>query len=119
VRDRDTPKVALVVDDEFLIVMEVESILVAAGYLVLGAVNLVEARQILGQHSIDIAVLDFRMGEDVIALGHELQARNVPTVFCTGSLAEEVRAVFPAARVIPKPFTGELLLGVVAAALPA
>ena len=118
-RDRDTPRVVLVVDDEFLIVLEVESVLGAAGYVVLGAVNMMEARQLLDQHAIDIAVLDFRMGEDVVELARELQARNVPMVFCTGSLTEEVQAVFPAAVVIAKPFTREILLGVVAAALPA
>lgn len=110
---------ALVVDDEFLIVMELEAILAAAGYRVLGAVNLVEARQLLDQHSIDIAVLDFRMGDDVVGFAHDLHARNVPVVFCTGSMADEVEAVFPAAAVIAKPFTGDILLGVVAAALPA
>ena len=109
---------ALVVDDEFLIVVELESILAAAGFFVLSAVNVAEARQLLSLRKIDVAVLDFRMGPGATELARELEGRNVPIVFCTASMADEVRALFPTAPVVAKPFTRDMLLATLAAVLP-
>lgn len=114
-----SPIVALVVDDEYLIAVELESILEDAGYRVLSAVNVPEAREIADAHPVRVAVLDFRMGEAAVAFARELSARNVPIIFCTGSLPEEVAAVFPAVPVLPKPFAPELVRAVVAAAVAA
>jgi CheY-like chemotaxis protein len=102
VHNQVLPRVALVVDDEFLIVVELESIIVAA--------NLAEARQFMALRTIDVAVLDFRMGPDATALERELQRRNVPIVFCTASTVDEVAADFPTVPVVAKPFTGDMLL---------
>jgi DNA-binding response OmpR family regulator len=99
----------LVLDDEFLIAIELESILSAAGYTVLSAVNVGEARGLMALGPVDVAVLDFRMGHGAAELAHELHAAGVPLLFCTGSLAEEVRAVFPDAPVLPKPFSSREL----------
>lgn len=116
--DQVSPPVALVVDDEFLIVVELESILAAAGFFVLSAVNVAEARQVMALRPIDVAILDFRMGPDSTALARELQRRNVPIVFCTASMLEEVAADFPAAPVVAKPFTEDMLLATLATVLP-
>jgi DNA-binding response OmpR family regulator len=106
---------ALVVDDEFLIALELESALQAAGYEVLTAVTPAEAHALLGQRRVDVAVLDFRMGADSVALAHALGTQSIPFFFCTGSLPEEVEAVFPGVRMITKPFSGGELLAAIAA----
>lgn len=114
---RQSSRVVLFVDDEYLIAIELESILSAAGYLVLSAVNVSEARQLLRLREVDLAVLDFRMGEAALELARDIEASGVPILFCTGSLPDEVEAVFPAARVIGKPFETSMILENVAAAL--
>ena len=113
----DSPLVALVVDDEFLIAVELEAILTAGGYHVLSAVNVTEARHLASLRPIDVAVLDFRMGAGAVDFARELQARGVPTLFCTGSTLDEVHAVFPATPVIAKPFSSDDLLASVKAAI--
>jgi CheY-like chemotaxis protein len=118
VHDQLSPRVALVVDDEFLIVVELESILNAAGFIVLSAVSVAEARQVMARSPIDVAVLDFRMGPEATALARELQRRNVPIVFCTASMLDEVAALFPATPVVAKPFTTDMLLTTLETVLP-
>lgn len=111
----DMSLVGLVLDDEFLIAIEIESILVSAGYQVASAVSVREARQLVdGGATIDFAVLDFRMGEGAVELARDLMDRSVPIFFCTGSLADEVHSVFPGVPVVPKPFVAESLLGAIA-----
>jgi DNA-binding response OmpR family regulator len=106
---------ALVVDDEFLIAVELESALQSAGYDVLTAVTPAEARALLERRRVDVAVLDFRMGEDSVNLAKSLGEQAVPFFFCTGSLPEEVEAVFPGIRMIGKPFTERELLAAITA----
>jgi two-component system, response regulator PdtaR len=113
----DPPRQALVLDDEYLIAVEVEAILADAGYDVLSAVTVAEARDFATRHAVNVAVLDFRMDQAAHQLAHQLRSLNVPVIFCTGALAEEVRAVFPDAPVISKPFETATLLDAVAAAL--
>lgn len=117
VRDQGSPFVALVVDDEYLIAIELESMLSAAGFQVLSAVNVAEARSLTANTPVHVAVLDFRMGDGALDLARDLKAQGVPLVFCTGSMVEEVHAVFPDASVISKPFIAELVLSTVTAAL--
>lgn len=114
---RQSSNVVLVVDDEYLIAIELESILSSAGYLVLSAVNVAEARKALQLQGVDAAVLDFCMGDGALELARDLEASGVPILFCTASLPDEVDAVFPAARVIGKPFEAAMILQSVAAAL--
>ncbi len=112
-----SPPVALVVDDEFLIAVELEAILTGGGYRVVSAVSVAEARHLVSQRPVDVAVLDFRMGAGAADFARELQASGTPMLFCTGSSTEEVHAVFPAATVLAKPFSGGDLLAQVAAVM--
>lgn len=112
-----SPAVVLVLDDEFLIAIELESILSAVGHQVLSAVNTGEARELLSARPVDVAVLDFRMGHGATELAQELYAAGLPLLFCTGSLPEEVHAVFPGAPVLAKPFSGDDLIRAVAGVL--
>ncbi|RYE87761.1 MAG: response regulator [Hyphomicrobiales bacterium] len=117
VNDRVASLVALVVDDEYLIAVELEAIMESSGYDVLSAINVHEARQLMDLRSIDVAVLNFRMKDGTLDLARDLEARGVPLVFCTGSLPEEVHALFPGVAIVPKPFTAAGLLAIVKAAI--
>ncbi len=112
-----SPLVALVVDDEFLIAVELEAILTAGGYHVLTAANVPEARNLADLRSIDVAVLNFRMGAGAIEFAQALQTRGVPTLFCTGSSPTEVHALFPSALVLAKPFSSDQLLALLKGAI--
>lgn len=72
----------LVVEDEFLIAMELEATLTAAGYEVLGPVaTAAEALGLLSVHAPDGAVLDVNLGDHrVTAVAQELATRNIPFV---------------------------------------
>lgn len=104
---------ALVVDDEFLIAVELEATLQDAGYVVLTAVTPAEAHQIVERQKIDVAVLDFRMGSESLELATALRSRSVPFVFCTGALRDEVDARFPGTPMVGKPFTASELLAII------
>ena len=84
-----------------------------------GAEDRPEARRLAELRAIDVAVLDFHMGEDAVSFARHLQASGVPLIFCTGSMPEEVHSLFPATPVVAKPFAGGQLLAVVKAAISA
>lgn len=111
VNSKDTPPpVALVVDDEFLIAIEMEAILAAAGFEVMSAVSVSEAERLAAARAAHVAVLDFRMGDGAHHFARRLRDNGVPLLFCTGSMADEVHALFPGAVVISKPFIADALL---------
>jgi DNA-binding response OmpR family regulator len=106
-------KVILVVEDEFLIAMELESMLEGGGYEVLGPVTTVAAALvILGHHRPDACVLDFNLrGEQVTPVARVLKAAGVP--FLLSSAYEQVvfdgDAAFSGAINIGKPASREQL----------
>lgn len=116
--ERSDPAVILVLDDEFLIAVAIESILTEAGYEVVSAVSIAEARRLMSERPPDLAVLDFRLGDGAADLAADLVGAGVPLLFCTGSLPEEVQAVFPGAAVVAKPFADDILLAAVRRMLP-
>jgi AmiR/NasT family two-component response regulator len=104
----------LVVEDEFLIAMEVESLLAEAGHEVVGPVGDVEgALGLIAKHPIDAAVLDVNLGDGATSarLAAELARQRIGFVLSTGyrqqDLATEYGADVP---VIQKPIDGQRLL---------
>lgn len=104
----------LVVEDEFLIAMEVEDLLTQAGYEVVGPVGDVEAAlALVGRHPIDAAVLDVNLGDGSTSarVAAELARRQIGFVLSTGyrqqDLASEYGAEVP---VIQKPIDSQRLL---------
>jgi DNA-binding NtrC family response regulator len=96
----------LVVEDEFLIAMEVEDILRASGAEVVGPFGRVEpALGAVQKEVLDGAVLDVRLdGETSEQVAAELISRGVPVLLTTGYEAEQLP---PALRHLPrlrKPF---------------
>jgi FixJ family two-component response regulator len=76
----------LVVEDEFLLAMELEALLEQRGWRVLGPVATVDrALAMLDQHRPAIAVLDVNLkGRRATPLAAALQDRGVPFVLVTG-----------------------------------
>lgn len=110
------PLTALIVETNFLIAAAIEALLADAGHTTLVATTPEEATHLLASSQIDVALIDFRLQHgDPDGLIHQLRGQNVPFVFCTAALSEEVAEVFPGARIIAKPFSDADLLAEIAA----
>ena len=116
-------KRCFVLDDEFLIALDIQQILERAGAIHVASVaSAVEALELLGREpKFDLAVLDVKLGGvernslDIAALLH---TQGVPFVFLTGMRADDVHAKkFPNAPVIEKPYDATALLRAVQHAL--
>lgn len=116
-------KRCFVLDDEFLIALDIQQILERAGAAHVASVaSAAEAVALLGREpKFDVAVLDVKLGDpernslDVAAL---LQTQCTPFVFLTGMRVDDVHAkIFPNAPVIEKPYDATALLRAVQRAL--
>ena len=116
-------KRCFVLDDEFLIALDIQQILERAGAShVTSVASAAEAIEVLGREpKFDLAVLDVKLGSvernslDVASLLH---TQGVPFVFLTGMRADDVHAKkFPNAPVIEKPYDATTLLRAVQHAL--
>jgi DNA-binding NtrC family response regulator len=104
-------RTVLVVDDEFLIASMIEDIFARQGANVLTATRVDEAQAHLAAGHVDFALIDYQMrATPSEPVWSELQARNIPFAFCTGSLAAEMHEKFPGIIIIPKPFSEDGIL---------
>ena len=92
----------LIVEDEFLLAMELESLLERRGCLVLGPVSSVrQALTMLDGEEPDIALLDVNLkGERATPVAAALLARGVPFVLITGYSAPQLSE--PELRAAPR-----------------
>lgn len=96
----------LVVDDEFMIALDLEMLLLEAGAAqVLTCASLAEGLDAARTAPIDAAVLDVRLGAETSEpVAAALAARAVPFIFYSGQpLAEVMRRAYPGVRLIAKP----------------
>jgi DNA-binding response OmpR family regulator len=104
----------LIVEDEFLIAMELDITLTSAGYQVLGpARNVSAALGLLRTERPDAAVLDVNLaGEWVTPVAEVLRAMFVPFILASGYGAADLQAepVLRDAVNVGKPSRSELLL---------
>jgi CheY-like chemotaxis protein len=116
-------KRCLVLDDEFLIALDIQQILERAGATqVVCVASAAEARDFLRRETkFDIAVLDVKLsGPELNSLGvaEMLAEEGTPFVFLTGMRVDDVHAKrFPEAPVIEKPYDAIALLDAVRRAL--
>lgn len=96
---------ALVVENEYLIMVDIEDALRSLGFKAITAVrNLPEALAAIARETFDFAVLDVQLdSEQTFPAARELQARNVPFVFCTGF--DHPLVGFESVPVVRKPFS--------------
>jgi CheY-like chemotaxis protein len=118
-------KRCLVLDDEFLIALDIQQILEHAGAAqVVCVASAEEALDLLrSEPRFDIAVLDVKLsGPEGTSLGVAsiLAGNGTPFVFLTGMRIDDVHAkLFPGAPVIEKPYDAVALLDAVRRALGA
>jgi DNA-binding response OmpR family regulator len=102
----------MVVEDEFLLALRIETILSRAGIEVVGPAGTVEeGLKLAAESPLDGAVLDVNLhGQRVDSVASVLAQRNVPFLFVTGHGREVLPQAFRDAVMISKPFNdGELL----------
>ena len=116
-------KRCLVLDDEFLIALDIQQTLELAGAeYVAAAASVPEALALLrSEPDFNLAVLDVKLsGPDVNSLGLAalLAAKGTPFIFLTGMRVDDVHSrQFPHAPVIEKPYDRATLLDAVRRAL--
>lgn len=105
---------ALVVETNFLVASAIEDPLAQAGYTVVVATTVDEARAAIASYQIDVAIIDFRLQHGAAdGLLARLAAAGIPYLFCTAATSAEVTENFPGARVIEKPFLDSMLIAAV------
>ena len=113
----------LVLDDDFLIALDIQEVLENAGATSVTCVaNVADALTAMEKvPSFDLAVLDIAVGEDSnsnMKVPATLQARGTPFVFLTGMGGDDRRArQFPEAPVVDKPYQADELLAALRRAL--
>lgn len=110
-RNDDAPRALraapiLVLEDSFLILMELESILLDAGAAAVWACRSVrEALRALAEREVAAAILDMQIDRETsLPVARALSERGVPFFFYTGQLdTGAVRAEWPECLVVAKP----------------
>jgi PAS domain S-box-containing protein len=105
----------LVIEDEPLVAMDMESTLTAAGCEVVGpAATLERAKLLIEESNCDAALLDVNLaGQPVDQLATLLTRNNLPFAFVTGYGREALPSGFRGAVVLGKPFAADQLLATV------
>ena len=108
----------LVVEDEMIIALHIESTLIDLGHHVTCASTRAEALDLLDATDYDLAVVDYHLNDgDAAPLAAELTTRRVPFIVCSGSTGlEELGEVFQGAAFLAKPFSTEGLLSAISSA---
>jgi PAS domain S-box-containing protein len=105
----------LIVEDEPLVAMDIQSMLTTAGCTVAGpAGTLEEAKRLLAAEPCDAALIDVNLnGEPIDHLLPVLRQQGVPFAFVTGYGPKVLSKTFEETVTIGKPFTAEQLLAVI------
>src|SRR5215470_9598197 len=95
----------LLVEDEFLIALEVERTLQAAHGEVVGrAANVARAMKLADTPNLSAAILDFRLQfGNSFPVASKLRADGVPFIFYTATTIPELPAAWPGVPIVMKP----------------
>jgi len=95
----------LIVEDDLLLLMELESILLEAGAEVAGSCRSVREGLAAADDRVAAAILDVRVGRETIApVARRLASRGTPFVFYTGQVQNDPElAEWPGCTVLSKP----------------
>ena len=112
----------LILEDEFMIAMEFETVLLEAGYQVLGpAADVDSALALIESEKPDAGVLDVNLGhgETSAPVAERLSDMEVPFILCTGyQMAEFVQQYGDAVPILQKPVDAAKLVDVLKCLLP-
>ena len=110
----------LVVEDDFLISMDLKEVFTDAGAQVVGPCrSVIDAVAFVNEGNISVAILDIRLAlESVVPVAIQLTDRRIPFVFYTGYLdTGEIQEKFPHCKVVYKPASPENLVDAIAEVL--
>lgn len=101
----------LIVEDEFLVGIQLEDDLHAAGYRAVGPyAKLEDAVLAARREQFDLAILDINLnGEKVFPLADELIARGIPIILISGYLASDLPERFRDRPLLAKPYDPTVL----------
>lgn len=105
----------LLIEDQFLIRMDLQCVLEDRGASVTSAPSVSQGLKILTEEDFDLAVLDVHLPDgDVYPIATQLQEREVPIVFHSGhARAEELQKVFPSSVALSKPASDQEIVAAV------
>lgn len=106
----------LAVEDEFMLLLEIATVLSNAGATVVQCATLAEALQTLDAESFSAAILDVRLGRESIApVARRLADLGTPFIFYTGQVPSEWQLTqWPRVRIVSKPAPPAVLISAVA-----
>jgi DNA-binding NtrC family response regulator len=106
----------LAVEDDYVVLLEIATVLEAAAAVVLKCTTVEDALQAIDANRFDAAVLDMRIGQGTVApVAHKLAELGTPFVFYTGlATSEETIRQWPRTRIVPKPAAAGALVRAVA-----
>lgn len=104
------PKTVLIVDDEMIICLDLQTQLESLGHRAIIAPTYAEATRIIATERLDLAVLDWHHGDlSGETFAQALRDKRIPFIFCSGS-TQELVAAFPDVPLVPKPYmSGQLV----------
>ncbi|MDN5787609.1 response regulator [Pseudorhodobacter sp.] len=108
----DQMKKILVVEDEWLIAMDIERMLEEHGFGVVGpARNVAIALELIQSNEIDAAFLDINLGaEESFPIAERLVGSGVPVTFISAHARDQIPARFSGADLLSKPVTPQHLV---------
>jgi PAS domain S-box-containing protein len=114
-----TEKRILVIEDEVLLSMDIETSLIDAGYQVIGPAGTIEAaKKLITDGNCDAALVDANLGgQPVDELAVSLVRENIPFAFVTGYGRDALPQEFRENMLLGKPFSLDQLLSVVSTLL--
>jgi CheY-like chemotaxis protein len=111
----------LVLDDEFLIALDIQQVLESAGAAAVACTgNAADAlKAVKAAEPFDLAVLDFRLEgrSSSLDVADALFEAKTPFVFLTGMLGDRELKKYPDAPVVEKPYDAQLLIDAIVRAL--
>jgi two-component SAPR family response regulator len=109
-----TRKRFLIVEDEFLVALEMETILCNAGFEIVGTSETrTGALQLIADHELDAAFIDCNLnGQSSHDVAEALSGKRVPFAFVTGYERKSLPPTFGNAPMVDKPFNAARLLNV-------
>jgi DNA-binding NarL/FixJ family response regulator len=110
----------LVVEDEAIVAIHIESELATAGFEVVGpAPSVSKALKLITDVGCDIAVLDVNLrNETSERVASALRSRHIPFLFLTAVSREQLPSEFGDAILLPKPARAALLVVAIRQLLP-
>jgi DNA-binding response OmpR family regulator len=107
----------LIVEDDALLLMELESILLEAGAVIAGCCRtLKEGLAAANSDGVAVAILDVRLGRDTIApVARKLASRGTPFLFYTGQVeTDPILAEWTDRTILTKPAQPSVIVAAVA-----